>query len=462
VSNTSRIVRERRGHPVRVPNPVDSGLRKNIGGREFLPRRDWGEIDQDHSGYSEDLFWLGDDRVPNRWNGPGTFTARDLRSGEPYDNPEDGVLPAVTRCLAVIVNSVIRTEWEIERGGEVIPLPLWVTDPMLAASSPGQTGSLSASAYRHVGQDFWATFLSYAILYGRAAFISLVGADGSPVAGSLRLINPYKAEPDKKGHWVINPRTEYAIQCDADGKFEMSGETWRITAMHGEAPCEGSIPSGVLLRHWHALKVGASVEGFVGGILETGVPSGYLKITQGNATQGTIDEVRANWDKSRNKGAGRNTAVLSSTVDYTPVQMNVESAQAEQITHLSRSSVALCFGLDPIWVGEGSSGLSYQNASDRRGDLVDLTSSSWGSSLTETLSTLLPYGQEMAVNWSTFILPNLQQLLPTVIQGFQAGIMTLHEARKFIGLPPPEAGHAMGQGATQTPAAEAILANKEK
>jgi hypothetical protein len=46
----------------------------------------------------------------------------------------------------------------------------------------------------------------------------------------------------------------------------------------------------------------------------------------------------------------------------------------------------------------------------------------------------MPYGTRVDVNWATFTQPSIETLLPPLVQGVQAGILTADEARQYIGM----------------------------
>jgi hypothetical protein len=96
--------------------------------------------------------------------------------------------------------------------------------------------------------------------------------------------------------------------------------------------------------------------------------------------------------------------------------------------------VAHAFGLSSIWLDERASGLTYQNNTDRRRDLVDISLSGWSEAMMATLTALMPYGTRVDVNWATFTQPSIETLLPPLVQGVQAGILTANEARQYMGM----------------------------
>jgi phage portal protein BeeE len=154
-----------------------------------------------------------------------------------------------------------------------------------------------------------------------------------------------------------------------------------------------------------------------------------------NYSEAEAEKLKKRW-LEQNGGDARSIAVLNSSVTFSPLTgISPVDAEAEKLAHYNRSEIALCFGLDPVWVGEGVGGLAYSNATDRRRDLVDLSLSGWGESLTSTLTACMPLGSSVTVNWASFASPSLEVLVPPLVAAVQAGIITADEARHFLQLP---------------------------
>jgi len=88
----------------------------------------------------------------------------------------------------------------------------------------------------------------------------------------------------------------------------------------------------------------------------------------------------------------------------------------------------------------GSGGnLTYANLSDRRKDLLDLTLAEWGRSMEDLVTSILPYGQKMRVDWAGFINTDPREDLAFVKAGLEQGWLSKAEARDRMGLvPDPE------------------------
>lgn len=159
-------------------------------------------------------------------------------------------------------------------------------------------------------------------------------------------------------------------------------------------------------------------------------------MTTPNFKQPESDKLRDDWMKAHGQGR-RSIAVLNATVDFQPISISPLDANVEGVIHAHRNDVAHAFGLSAIWLDEGASGLTYQNNSDRRRDLVDISLAGWSERVMATLTAILPYRQRVEVNWTSFTTPSIEAHMNALGLGVQTGIITGREARVFLGLERP-------------------------
>jgi phage portal protein BeeE len=288
-------------------------------------------------------------------------------------------------------------------------------------------------AHRLDSHSFWSTFITHALWWGRGVMVFMEDSAGNPQAGSLRLINPYLIGPDKAtGNWVLDPHGATPILTDRDGRFIAGGRIWRLAVLRGMSPNDGATPEGVLTRHYDTLRIGAAVSEYVANTFSSGVPAGFLKVSTPNFKQDQADELRDNWMKAHR--GRRSIAILNATVDFNPISISPLDADADKMVRLNESDIAHMFNLSSIWLDLGSSGLSYMNNSDRRRDLVDTSLAGWDNRLVSTVSAMLPYGQRMVLDWTSFTAPNLETLAVAIQLLHSTGILTALEARQYLGL----------------------------
>lgn len=367
------------------------------------------------------------------------------------DVPAGSVLPAITKCVQTIVEAVVGTRWIYRDGqGRTLPRPLWIDDPMLMGRSPGPIGSLSPVGWRMGGQAFFGTLLSDAILWGRGSFRFVEAADGTPLPGTLQLLNPFMIQVTDEGLILIDPWGQNPVTTDPDGRFEFEGNTWRVALVPGLYPNHHGWPQGVLLRHFDTFRVGARLTGYLDGMFTSGVPSGYLSVTTPNfGAEMTVDPsnpdqliredvaLKQEWMAAHGTGR-RSVAVLNAAVAYTPIAINPVDADVANLLSASRKDVAHAFGMSSVWLDEAVGGLTYSNASERRADLVGTVLRGWGARFTDVLSSLMPYGTRCDVHWPNYISPSPETSSPFLAQNVQAGIMTATEARAELGIVPWE------------------------
>lgn len=399
-------------------------------------------------GGSRPSWWLGEDVFDGRPvgpNGPGVGGGygQDPRGGwrdrSWWNRPSQqmGFLPAVTRCTTVIVNPIVRTPWQVyDANGPWSSLPLWLRDPTLRGSTPGQfTVPMMPWAARRSSHEFWQTVLTHAIWWGLGAFVCQEDSEGRPLAGTLQILNPYMLE-DIGGYWVIDPNGDNPIQTDFDGKFQLAGQTFRIYAMRGLPPNDGHTPEGVLARHFETLRLGASIQTYQRGQFGNGVPPGFLKVTQPNFGEDKAAELKKAWMEAHG-GSKNSIAVLNAMVDFTPISRKPVDNETTALKHSHLVDVAHAFGLSASWLDTSAgASLTYSNITEKRKELLDISLTGFGQQFMEMLNACLAYGTGVRIMWDRFTNPDLIAQATVLTQAVQAGWLTADEARERVGMEP--------------------------
>lgn len=395
----------------------------DVGGRGGVTWGDW-------PGDGKPAWYLGEDDYGRVVDG---FP---IGPNGPWRDSRHSILSAVTRCTEVIVGAIVGTPWRYEtRQGVTEDRPLWIADPMLLGSVPGPIGSASPAGVRLDAHSFWSTWVTHALWWGLGAFVCVEGSDGQPVAGTLRLLNPYMLGVDASGHYVLDPHGDTPVRTNYDGRFIVGGKVWRLVVLRGMAPNDHRTPEGVLPRHYGTLRLAASVSEYVAGTFSSGVPAGFLKVSAPNFEQDEANALRDKWMEAHG-GSRRSIAVLSSTVDFQPISIKPVDAAMADVRGQALGDIAHAFNLSAVWLDQGASGLTYTNPTERRRDLVDISLAGWSSRLEWTLSAVLPYGHSLRVDWASFHRPSLEVIMPAVVAAVQAGIITGQEARQYLGHTP--------------------------
>jgi len=389
--------------------------------------------------------WVANQVVPVRWGDwpsagtPAWYLGRDDGGGAYPIGPngpwvgQESLLPAVTRCTGIIVAAIVRTLWRYTGpDGAAVSRPLWVDDPMGVGRLPGVLRSVVPAGMRLDGQTFFETWLTHALWWGLGAFVYVENSEGAPTAGTLRLLNPYLVGVDDDGYWVIDPRGETPIRTDFDGRFLAGGKVWRLAVLRGMAPADHRTPEGVLARHFDTFRLGAAVSKYVATTFTgMGIPSGLLKVSTPGFKDTDAENLKAQWMKAHGSSR-RSVAVLNSTVEYQPISITPVDMGSEAMLRTTRADIAHAFGLSAIWLDEGASGLTYNNGSDRRRDLVDISLSHWSEAAMAVLTSLMPLGTRVEVNWPTFTQPSVEVLSPSLVALVQSGVLTATEARQYL------------------------------
>ena len=463
---------------IRVNGPPDGWMSE--WGHANLP---WGDADN----AAPPMWFLGNDNAwagPNGPHGPdwpgygvlppynggpiGRYREWGGQTALPYDYLDgQGILGAITRATQIIVGPVIRTTWryfsgpavndisDLRAGPEVLDRPLWVIDPQLVGRIPGGTDARPTipRAQRLGPHDFWRTALTHALWFGLCAIMYVEDSNGSPLAGTLRIVNPNAWGWDSTGRFVLGIDDEDPLVSDEDGAFRVGPVTWQMRLIRGFSPNDGIVPGGALTRSGLLLSTGTRLNSYLNGILNSGVPSGVLKVSTPNYDRDSAEALKRRWMQSHG-GVRRSVAVLNAGVDYQPLQLSVVDADVVSAKGAVLVDLAHAFGLSASWLDAslpGGGNITYANLVDRRRDLLDHSLADWGRSMEDFISAILPFGTSMKIDWAGYLNVDATQGLAVVNAGLDKGFMQVHEARDRLGLTPvfmepsaPEGDHSTG------------------
>ena len=96
--------------------------------------------------------------------------------------------------------------------------------------------------------------------------------------------------------------------------------------------------------------------------------------------------------------------------------------------------VAHAFGISAGWLDTGADSLTYARAVDHRRDLMTHTLAEWGASVEAMVNTALPAGQQMRIDWTSYLRPDVEELVATWLPVHAAGLMSDQEFRQRVGL----------------------------
>lgn len=390
----------------------------------------------DGSSENGPVYWMGLD------SGGGAFP---IGPNGPW---ECGRGPAVvTRATGLITGPLTSAPFRLvdpSRLDRDLDEPRWVTDPMLTRPDDRSFGSPYPAVNRLARSVFWADWVRSAIWWGEGHLLAAVSPTGQPVAGSLRLLNPrlMDTERDEGGalHWQIadDGNGSDPVTFDRQGFLRLGAVTYRlITLRNPHSPIdENGRSMGVFAMNPAAFRVGHQIQEYTGGTFRSGIPAGYLKVNQPDLKQGTADKLKASW-LANHGGDRRSIAVLNATTDFVPINLSPVDAELEKVQRLNIADVAFAFGLDPQTLGVSlANALTYTNTRDAWEQHRSFGLSPWIASLQDTLSALVPAGQEIRVDLDGFARPSRQERYTAYKTAIDAGILTVDEIRALEDLPP--------------------------
>lgn len=391
---------------------------------------------------------------PIYWVGSDSATSVDwgLYGAAPGWVNSNGILPAVTRATALIVDPIAITTWrfykhaavdrptDVHISDEEVIRPLWIYDPQLTGKIPGgEAGRPTIPRPKRLGgHQFWKTALVHALWWGQSAILFATDFTGQPLAGTLRVVNPDRWNYTDDGRFVLLSDEGDDLESDFDGGFDVGGIRWEMRILHGFPPSDGVVAQGVLPRSGLILDTGTKMNSYLNGILGNGVPSGVLSVAVPNYSKPQAEALKEQW-MSAHGGARKSVAVLSAGIDFTPLQLNVVDSDAVKAKGANLVDIAHAFNLSAgmldTAVGTGSN-LTYTNLGERRRDLLDQTLAGPSRNLEDMITSMLPWGISMSVEWGGWLTTDPNQGIPFVTAGLRDGWLTVPEVRNILSVTP--------------------------
>jgi HK97 family phage portal protein len=300
----------------------------------------------------------------------------------------------------------------------------WLIDPQLLRPDARIGPSPIPAAGKLARSVFWRTLITQAIGWGKSYLYFLENADGSPIAGTLRIVNAAFVEVNENGRWVID---EY--EFDDEGRRN-GGRLIRMDNPHH--------PDGVFLAHPDTFRISSKIDRYTSGTFNSGIPSGFLKVQTPNLTKAQADALKQTWMDAHG-GDQRSIAVLNATTEFQALSLSpVDSALAE-VKRLNIADVAFAFGMAPETLGVtmGNSA-TYSNVEQWFEAHRDFALSPWIAAFEGCLSQLTPANTEVEVNLDSYTQPKMDERFAAYSVGIAAGVLTVDEARAMEGLAPSD------------------------
>jgi phage portal protein BeeE len=365
----------------------------------------------------------------------------------PFTHGYGAGLPVVTRATSLITGPLTAVPFrvlELGFGGQPLPRPRWITDPMLRRpeDTPQDIWPEVLKLPRSV---FWRSWIASAIWWGVGAFLTRLDADGQPLAGSMLNVDSrlLSTEKDSQGvlRWVLGADAgdERAV-FDRHGLIRFDGVTYRLVTLrnpHSAVDVEGH-SAGVFEQCPEAFGLARQIDTYASGTFRSGIPAGYLKVDQSmnSMTQEQADALKAKWMASHG-GDRRSIAVLNAFTSFVPLNLSPVDAALGEVKRLNIADVAYSFGLSPETLGVTlTNSATYQNLREAWLNHKDFGLAPWIAAVEDTLTALLSGSRGVKVNLDGFANPPLKERVETGKLAVEAGLITVDEWRETEGLPP--------------------------
>lgn len=322
-------------------------------------------------------------------------------------------LPSVGRAVNLIAGQVRQMPIDDYRGVTPLPRPR-----LLEAPDPSQARSWYVG--EHV-KDY--------LLHGNAvSYVSAYDAEGWPAAcawlpASWVTISwdpgdPQYAAPDYwvGGHKLDRERVIH-VKRGAD-------QAWPVRGV------------GVVEQHVGALSRVAMAEQYEASALSgSGVPSVAVITPNPRLGPDEAKAAKADW-KEKFDGPAREPVILPSGTQVVPLAWSPTDAQLTETRKLGLQDVANIFNVDGFYLGAESRGLTYKSPAPMFLQLLRITLEPILADFEGVWSAAwLPRGRRARFDRQVLLVDDLQTSINTLATAVAAGLMTLEEARIYLGMP---------------------------
>lgn len=170
-----------------------------------------------------------------------------------------------------------------------------------------------------------------------------------------------------------------------------------------------------------------------GSISRHGVPTGKLKVSDPDASDEDMREVKEGWLRSQRE---RSVAVLNSTTDFEPLAWNPDELQLVEARKYTLHELALIFGLPLSFLGADQASRTYSNIEQEGLNLLKYSLAGHLAQFEQTLSLHLPRGTWAQANLDSILRSDTLSRYRAHQIGLTAGFLTVDEVRETEYLPP--------------------------
>ncbi len=377
----------------------------------------------DPDGWEVDQPWLW-------WDGPADGDG----TGGPLGNPPPGAewgasrrawsLPSVTRCTALIADTLSGLPWRVHRDRERLAAPDWITDPQ-ARRLDQRIVSGPVPDWRQSGVEFWSSLITSILWWGEGLlYVPVRDASGAPVP-PLWQVNPSDVEIADSGRYAI-------VGDDDEPGYEFEPD--ELIVIRGLTRPGKARGMGVLQAHAADLGLASSVRDFAANMLQRGIPNGYLRVNSPNLTRPQARVLQADWMRQHG-GPLKKIAVLNATTEFHPLSLDPQAMQLVEMRRYSMLEVALLFGVPPYLLGLPGDSSTYANVESRMIEFGQFTLFPWARRIESALDAEFPRGTNLKVNLDALRRADTATRYGAHKIGIESGFLTIDEVRQMEDLP---------------------------
>ncbi len=212
----------------------------------------------------------------------------------------------------------------------------------------------------------------------------------------------------------------YAVHVSADGSVWLNGQR---VAEEDMIRFDGPNPA-LLVHAARAIRTCLVLDQTAANYADEPMPLGYFTPKEGtrpNEDPGVIQGILDKWAAARRNRA---TGYVPSTLELKVAQFNAEQIQLKDQRQHAVLEIARAAGVDPEDLGVSTTSRTYQNAEQRRMDMLDFTHAAYRSAMEQRLSMhdVTPRGYELKVNLDGFLRGDTKARMETYAIGEPLGL----------------------------------------
>lgn len=323
-------------------------------------------------------------------------------------------IPAVGRALGLIEGLICQMPLQAVSGPVILPTPRLL-------QAPDPTRSLSWWLAGEV-RDWW--------LHGNAVQYVTVWdkSTGLPAAVAWLPVERLGVVFDDQGRMVY---TLDGIALDSSRI---------IHVRRGADPMAPWRGVGVLEQHMPTWARLADQEQYEAGVLRgSAVPSVVITSNNPDLTQVEADNAKTAW-MAKHSGPVREPAIFPQGTEIKTLAWSPQDQQLNETRQLSLTEVANIANLDGYWLGASTTGYSYKSPGPMYLNLIRQTIGPILTQLEQAWSPeWLPAGQEVKADRQAVLGDDMGTTITWLVAAVEGGLLTLDEARAYIGKSPLQA-----------------------